>query len=288
MRSSAIGPRCDVPEARPATSASPASVSAPSAASDFRPSRRASAAGVACIRSPPAEKNAIGVVDADAAAGAPVRRAAIPRRPASVASTRMAGVRSSSIDPRAGAHQRARRIARRSRAAVPAAAARRAAACRRCARSAARRCLWDRWCGRRARPAKRHRTTAAAVGFAHSTRVASALHSQAGSALVACAANFGSRRYESREPKSLIRVRPPGGAVISSNFVEIVIVPVGTKVHAARGIGAQRSWLTLIVARRSREVKMAEHDKRRISRFLLKCGHSPSRAWSRPKKRSTA
>ena len=35
---------------------------------------------------------------------------------------------------------------------------------------------------------------AAAVGLTHSTRVASALHSQAGSALVACAVSFGSRK----------------------------------------------------------------------------------------------
>ena len=59
---------------------------------------------------------------------------------------------------------------------------------------------------------------AAAIGLAHSTRVASTLQSQAGRAPVACPANRGSRRYASREPNSLIRVRPPGGAAKSARI----------------------------------------------------------------------
>ena len=235
-----------MPEARPATSASPASVSAPSAASDFRPSRRASASGVASIRSPPPEKNAIGV-----SMPTPSRRtrsaSGNPAPTSSVASTRMAGVRSSRL-----IREQAHIKARPNRAPKPRSRSSRGGApsgnvpAMRAICNAALPLGSMVWPASAAGEATSN--AAAAVGFAHSTRVASALHSQAGSALVACAANFGSRRYESREPKSFIRVRPPGGAVINSNFVEIVIVPVGTKVHATRGIGAQRSRLTLIVA----------------------------------------
>src|SRR5262245_45532012 len=123
--------------------------------------------------------------------------------------------------------------------------------------------------------------TAAAVGLTHSTRVASTLQSQTGSAPVACADSLGSRRYASREPNPLIRVRPPGGAANQFNLVEIVIVRGVGNVHAARAPKAQRSGLTLI-GRRSRSPQGSQGGyqwtARRISRFHQKRGHSPSKA----------
>ena len=129
---------------------------------------------------------------------------------------------------------------RRIRAAVPAAAPRHAAACRRGARSAARPSLWDRWCGRSARPATRALKIAAAAGLPQRIRVASALHSHAGTSPVAYGARRGSLRKPRRDPCSLIHALAPASRLIGlSNLIETVIVPGTGNVHAGQGLRAR-------------------------------------------------
>ena len=128
-------------------------------------------------------------------AGARVRRAAI-LAPTELGRDHQDGRRAVFQTDRASRRTTARaQASRRNRAAVRAAAARRAAEVPaiRAICSAAVPLGSMTWPASAAGEAA-SKIAAAAVGLAHSTRVASALHSQAGSALVACAANLGSRR----------------------------------------------------------------------------------------------